>query len=297
MFGITLIFSRQNEDGEWVEDSAPRSDSSPSNDEATQELQCTMPEELDVEAEAPVLAVNLLDEDAQARAEAVVDEPQTQLRSQLEFSFEIASVAWSRGHRYKDSVARRIHDGIWTSTAVRIMCSMPRGVLNHVVYGNLSAAFKAGQPDIAHLYKTEGVPEHEQSSWMHRCNEPDAPAIYVIVLVDQNGHSPTPYQLREIVEMLRRYSTGGDPEEAHEIDRAYGREETSLDNAVAGARHWLNGDELKAAKLHTFCSALRRRIDAMPFSDQDKPLPRPLHYVGYTFSIKQRMKQHQQQTS
>lgn len=131
----------------------------------------------------------------------------------------------------------------------------------------------------------------------------DAPVIYLIALVSRanGGEATTPRELRQVMRTLRRYVSGKAEwdKEAMAVDNAYLPRITRAD-IKAGHHYFLckrragvrRPVAARRGEVRRFCDALERRLNSLPKEAEDKPLDKPLQYIGYAFNYAKRMKQH-----
>jgi len=173
-----------------------------------------------------------------------------------------------------------------------ILWSMPEQVLRSIVSGNLAVA---AQAELADLFD-------EESEWSLE-GTVDAPAIYVVILADEQGLSPRPSELRQVVETLRRYVSDEhrDRDDVMTIDNALGGGRSTrqqieqghqrfLHKEVDGRRRRIRG---RSDVVIQFCDALDERLHTIERAGWgDVPLERPLMYGGYALRYIYRVRQH-----
>ncbi|KAF2877175.1 hypothetical protein BDV95DRAFT_464967, partial [Massariosphaeria phaeospora] len=130
------------------------------------------------------------------------------------------------------------------------------------------------------------------SDWVQRYGEAFAPVIYVRELVDENGQSPAPRELAQVLEVLRAYVSGlrTMDEDNAALDCVSRNGRTTADMITGGFHYFLRGVADRALTLLAFCYALEQRLLKISAEDSDKPLPVPLRYVGY--AVKFGLQQH-----
>jgi hypothetical protein len=128
------------------------------------------------------------------------------------------------------------------------------------------------------------------------------PVIYVRIFHGKDGLSPTPKQLRQVLEYLRMYVSGlrANDKVCAEIDNQT-RPTTSTEADIAAGRHYyLKGKDTRAEQLLTFIAALSQALDGQvpPGSAaQDLPFARTLKYFGYTKDFARRTREHDTDSS
>lgn len=123
------------------------------------------------------------------------------------------------------------------------------------------------------------------------------PCIYQRVLVDELNQSPTPAELFDVIEGLRRYARTGEWSLAVQVDRVKRPGEWNEGLAKAGRRRYLASlespygppSEARLAELELFCQKLHARLDKIPTSDWQEPLRFPLVDVAYTVNYEARL--------
>lgn len=123
------------------------------------------------------------------------------------------------------------------------------------------------------------------------------PSIYMQVLVDKDGLSPSPSELVALIDRLREYcKTDGDPVLAHHVDNYKTRTWHTLESSRSGKRKYLT-------KPGTAIQSKRRVMEVLTFYDNlearlrktsgwAKPLDMPLVEFGYTHNAEQRLRAH-----
>ncbi|KAI7268118.1 hypothetical protein KC345_g7713 [Hortaea werneckii] len=123
------------------------------------------------------------------------------------------------------------------------------------------------------------------------------PGIYGNWLVDEDGESPSPTELREMIEKVRDYvDENGDDFDANEVD-GQKTPVVKRKNSSQGVRKYLSKDDGKTitervAHINNFCDQLEARLDLVPTSDVDKPLRAPLCEFGFSINLVKRLKEH-----
>lgn len=90
-------------------------------------------------------------------------------------------------------------------------------MLEAILDGTLAQKVCAGSPDLIEYFEDTRLdrcvnastgPRPRVSEWLTRLQTPYCPALYMRVFVDQEGRSPTPAQLRSVIEHLHMYISG-----------------------------------------------------------------------------------------
>ncbi|KAF2875538.1 hypothetical protein BDV95DRAFT_277582 [Massariosphaeria phaeospora] len=171
------------------------------------------------------------------------------------------------------------------------MLSIPSPVMHELIDGNMAYAVEqshAGDEDEGLLKKLYA----EESPWMAQASL-DAPVVYAAMLVNDQGHSPTPIQWKQTTTWLRRYCRY--PHEPY-LDRL-----VAIDNAFQGkaerndlraGRHkflWKHGETGqesermpgRAKEVLLFCDVFDKALALHP---PDVPLVKAPYYFGYAFN-------------
>ncbi|GAB1730433.1 hypothetical protein NU195Hw_g2029t1 [Hortaea werneckii] len=123
------------------------------------------------------------------------------------------------------------------------------------------------------------------------------PGIYGNWLVNEDGESPSPIELREMIDKVRDYvDEDGDSDAANWVDKQkapFVRRATS----AGGLRKYLSKEDgrtipERVAHIENFCDQLEARLDLIPTSDVDQPLRVPLCEFGFSINLIRRLKDH-----
>ncbi|KAI6837485.1 hypothetical protein KC340_g6382 [Hortaea werneckii] len=123
------------------------------------------------------------------------------------------------------------------------------------------------------------------------------PGIYGNWLVDAQGQSPTPTELRSMIEKARDYvDEDGDSDVANRVDK----QKTPIvrrATSAGGLRKYLSKDDgrtitERVAHIENFCDQLEARLDLVPASEVDRPLRAPLCEFGFSINLTKRLKDH-----
>ncbi|KAF2489597.1 hypothetical protein BU16DRAFT_442725, partial [Lophium mytilinum] len=124
------------------------------------------------------------------------------------------------------------------------------------------------------------------------------PSIYMQLLSDKKGKSPSPNELLRVTRKIRQYLR--DPVYALEVDeRLSCAHSWSIADEREGLRRYLcdEGNPTvpvadRSGLLRMFCDALETRMLAFPSEDGDEPLAIPLVEFGYAADSEDRLKSH-----
>ncbi|KAI6833120.1 hypothetical protein KC332_g6643 [Hortaea werneckii] len=123
------------------------------------------------------------------------------------------------------------------------------------------------------------------------------PGIYGNWLVDAQGQSPTPTELRRMIAKARDYvDENGNSDAANRVDKQKApivRRATS----AGGLRKYLSKEDGRTIpeRVHhikNFCDQLEARLNLIPASDVDVPLRAPLCEFGFSINLIKRLKDH-----
>ncbi|EON67079.1 hypothetical protein W97_06196 [Coniosporium apollinis CBS 100218] len=233
---------------------------------------------------------------------AVVIEPETQslpdrkyLEALKESYLELSQVIWKEEQPANRPALRDVPPDAWDDVVIAILATLPMTLLLELISGNIAREYykKSGKVfDTLSYYKTR---------------EGQQPSIYVHILADDRGESPSCKALAEMIEFLRAYVKGDDDQLAYEIDRVRNSHWTRQ-KAKAGARNYLSTEASKKSRrsvspcrvetLHQFCDNLESRINGIPKPQWEAPLPgHPLSEVGYALNATKRFQQHKDHTN
>jgi hypothetical protein len=195
----------------------------------------------------------------------------------------------------------KVPDGVMLAL-LRIAASMHLQILSLIMHGNLALA-----------YKTKYEIRRTLDSIRQRSGQ--SPGIYWQGLCNDQGISPTPNEIRKIVESVETYCEHSNDADA--LAFAYGVDtfkykKLSKSDTKKGYRHYLKGDSEKTRqrqnydsspdptqklKVLAWCKMVRVRIDSMDPLEQDKPLAMPLCEIGYSWECLERLTQHKNHQS
>ena len=126
------------------------------------------------------------------------------------------------------------------------------------------------------------------------------PSIYVQYLVNDQGESPTPQVLLDILDFVELYTRGYGKRDgpsgqlAAEVDSAMGTKSwSSTGVALQGKRRYIESDSQFDTCL-AWVESSRARLSRLPL---DKPLDRPFAELGYASNPNVRLNQHAKHTS
>ncbi|KAI6839549.1 hypothetical protein KC342_g3418 [Hortaea werneckii] len=166
-----------------------------------------------------------------------------------------------------------------------------QNVLEGLLFGDLPARRRYLPPMDQALQKMR----KEAEDAAHEARK--LPGMYGNWLVDEDGESPSPTELREMIERVRDYvDEDGDDFDANEVDGQKTPVVKRKDSAK-GVRKYLSKDDGKTitqrvAHINNFCHQLEARLDLVPISDVDKPLRAPLCEFGFSINLIKRLKEH-----
>lgn len=137
-----------------------------------------------------------------------------------------------------------------------------------------------------------------------RVQAENQPCIYQRVLVDELNQSPTPAELFDVIEGLRRYARTGEWNLAVQVDTYKRSSDWNETLSKAGRRKYLAAlsspygtpSEARLAELELFCQKLHARLDKIPTADWQEPLRFPLVDVAYTVNYEARLASNEQHT-
>ncbi|KAI8937288.1 hypothetical protein NX059_006496 [Plenodomus lindquistii] len=207
----------------------------------------------------------------------------------------------------KDHGLQDLHT--WRTQGAQILADIPMIVLTSLLDGTLCGRVheKKQHPVLYDHFDDstyERYVQHGDSqlkakvhSWVLRSKDTFSPAIYVRIIADAAGLSPTPAELRIVISKMRMYVSG---------DVSYGKDCAAIDNHShpnvsdernihRGEHAFLQGVEQRVQNVLTFCEALEDVLDeeAPANSPQSsKPYPRALKYIGYSVNAPKRGKEH-----
>ncbi|MCJ1247196.1 hypothetical protein MMC30_004410 [Trapelia coarctata] len=185
------------------------------------------------------------------------------------------------------------------NTMLPILASTDATIIRHIINGNLARAWKKDCNVHNKLY-----------AMLQRPNE--QPAIYMQLLVDERGLSPSPARLSQVIDQMRFYyaretNSEEDIKRLIKIETSfnqrsfkYGRRE----HVVAEKLKYLTSasnkysKELQISSSHSvnilaFANSLEHRLESYRNTPQwTQPLDAPLVEIGYTAAVKERLAAH-----
>ncbi|EON65069.1 hypothetical protein W97_04304 [Coniosporium apollinis CBS 100218] len=164
------------------------------------------------------------------------------------------------------------------SAGFEILASTNTRVLTAILKGNLALEVKRNPETAKAVNRMARRMQHQ-------------PTIYQNILVDSQGLSPTPTELRAVIVRLREYVGRTDSDFALRVDRVKGRKRVSAEKVKSGRRKYLVLAAHSDVVLR-FCENLSRRLDAFPQSQADQPLEAPLVEYGFASNAAVRLQQH-----
>ncbi|KAK7532461.1 uncharacterized protein J3D65DRAFT_636916 [Phyllosticta citribraziliensis] len=181
----------------------------------------------------------------------------------------------------------------WLELTIPVIAATHHSILREVVCGNLSKAYRESQ---------QGSVLQEQVKYQHRKNHLH-PSIYMIMLVDHRGHSPTPNELLQVLDAMETYARPSEKsnELAKKIDRINPSSTDAPSNVFrpSTSRRFINKanthtvSDKRREMLLDFCGSVRKRLASINQAERDKPFAWPLRYFGYAKNGHERMKSHQ----
>jgi hypothetical protein len=182
----------------------------------------------------------------------------------------------------------------WRSIGAGLLGDIPLSLLQALLDGTLDAKVKSedSEDEVAtevKKYFTDG-----SSYWKMRQQGAFAPVHYVRIFADSAGNSPSHRQLSLVLSSLRKY-VSGDPrydQVCADIDNTTRTNRTDAAAIRKGHHHFFNGSISRVRHLHTFIAAQQAYLDTIAPEAQDKPIPDPLQYVGFTTNIARRASEH-----
>ncbi|KAF4313671.1 hypothetical protein GTA08_BOTSDO01445 [Botryosphaeria dothidea] len=225
-----------------------------------------------VEAVPETQLLPLFDPDASQPDESLpIGERAKSFRDKLKKGFHfLAEFQWDLDH---DNVpAMRRFDKIeWMRWTVPVLAATPTPILTEIMGGNLAKA-KIHDQNVAKILKTS-------EERLRLKTGQNAPAIYHLLLVDDEGNSPTANELSKVVDTIERYEMLAHSTLADEIDSVMGQQ-YDMAKSTDGYRKYIPGSQ-QLEEVRIFCNALSKRIGEISKEDRDLPLHAPLRYFGY----------------
>ena len=123
----------------------------------------------------------------------------------------------------------------------------------------------------------------DDREWTIRRGHERAPGIYVRILADMLGRSPTSKQIKLVVKRLRAY-IWGDPavvDDVVALDNVRNSKRSTQASILAFQHFHIQGLASRVSTILTWCKAMETQIQALPAEfDRSAPFPRSLNYVG-----------------
>lgn len=249
----------------------------------------------------------------QAAVSSVLRSPHNYTELLQEFGYiAIIDAAFTESNRsghmffnHPDTTLARLDQ--WKLLGIQILADTPLTVLQALLDDTLCYKVAASRPEDRQLtihFDEERLSRSLQrqavnpSHWLGRQSGEFAPAIYVIILADDNGKSLTPRQLRRAVRWLQRYASG---EERYvnacvRIDNMSRRNRSDASDIQGGSHHHFEGRMKRVQQLVAFTTALTAILDEEAPEDDDvassQPFKHHLKYFGYTKNSAQRAAGH-----
>jgi len=160
--------------------------------------------------------------------------------------------------------------------------SMEQRILHAIMHGNLAFLSK----------KDKAVRKMLKKLWQRRATQP---SVYCQLLVNSKGLSPSPNQLRTVIERVHEYLSFSESSRlfAGKVDNRRGKwswTETNNDRRkylLSRTRDELSMDRVR--EIQAFCTNLTKRLDSIPREQWDDPLEKPLAEFGYTMNADNRL--------
>ncbi|KAI7229016.1 hypothetical protein KC330_g7638 [Hortaea werneckii] len=172
-----------------------------------------------------------------------------------------------------------------------LVIAYDQSVLQGLLLGDLPARLRY-TPPMEHVLKKMMDEAQEAADEARKL-----PGIYGNWLVDAQGQSPTPTELRSMIEKARDYvDEDGDSDAANRVDK----QKTPIvrrATSAGGLRKYLSRDDERTitervAHIENFCDQLEARLDLVPASEVDQPLRAPLCEFGFSINLIRRLKDH-----
>ena len=210
---------------------------------------------------------------------------------------DTTSLCWALWHQEKTGQPPKVRGADknqFLDTCEEILWSTPNLILQRIIGSDIARAYKRGQSTDDR--RLQGLLDR---NWWHAKN----PSIYLQVLVDQvSGNSPTPNELKEIIQELRTYQDPGS--ESDDLARSVDGAVKNIGSVSLGRyrpRQYLTtakmGTSARRQILLDFCRALEERLQGVPANKQDQPWGYELAEVGYAKDSRARLDQHRHHES
>lgn len=198
----------------------------------------------------------------------------------------------------------------WKHIGTPILADIPFALLQALVDGTLPRKVchpLPEHPDVGTYFDDRNLEAYQKddsveiSHWVTRQHENggDVPTIYARILHDDQGRSPTPNQLLQVLDCLRKYISG---EPAHDklcmsIDNQARQRSSSEADIRTGGHKFLNGKSNRVQTIVTFISALEHLLEDVDQNVCHQPWVRNLKYIGYTSRFIKRTNEHDYKSS
>ena len=208
---------------------------------------------------------------------------------------DLLDLAWKLESAADRPAMRGITHELFYQTGLDVIAAIPAPILLQLMGGNLALAGHQDDDTLKTLIA-------------FRMRGNIQPSIYMRLLVDGRGASPTPDELHTVISTLREYAlpTGAIPlQHIVKIDTVVGSTWPATDTHK-GRRRYLSSTnsnintapkQHKIEALKEFCDALESNLQALPSSAWDEPLQSPLKYIGYAKHAGYRNDQHSKHSS
>jgi hypothetical protein len=186
----------------------------------------------------------------------------------------------------------------WRRYGLPLLASSPE-ILLECLLGEGVAPSVPIRSELKDLYDATGDETAEHSAWIQRYGQAFAPCQYVRELVSRDGESPTPNEIKKVVQLLLQYVSGEDEfaQQNAQIDCISRNVNTTEEDIEDGFHYFLEGMDHRARNILTFASALTQRVAELDEADHDIAMPWTLKYVGYARTAADRFKSYSEDRS
>ncbi|KAK0659078.1 hypothetical protein DIS24_g4371 [Lasiodiplodia hormozganensis] len=271
----------------------------PEHDEARlQEIEQEEDEELQASSVRYVIDTNSHPQEARPQEPLQVDRIQPRDKSREEYVHalqlgynQLIDVLLRDVQKATDALVGSKHASV-RKICYDILASTENCVLHALLDGNLAW-------DAEHDVTTGQALDRLREQAQHQ------PCVYQRVLVDELCQSPTPAELFDVIEGLRRYARTGEWSLAVQVDSVRQPDNWNENLSKAGRRKYLAAagspyeapSPARLAELEMFCQRLHARLDRIPTAEWQEPLRFPLVDVAYTVNYEARLAANEQHAS
>ncbi|KAL1599548.1 hypothetical protein SLS60_007351 [Paraconiothyrium brasiliense] len=177
------------------------------------------------------------------------------------------------------SIGQKASLPLWRMHLWALLASIPQKVFIGALKGDLAwLCLDLHEQGVCKYLNCEHIPK--DTAWKDRHMLPKTPAIYMRMLVNDRGQTPTPQELRKLTSALRAYVSNKkeDLDLAVAIDR-YKSYNIGGGDIKAGYRAFLDNVATRVETFFTWCKAIELRCSQAEL--EDLPLPGALANVGY----------------